>query len=112
MRKLFRAEVLSEQFVEEAVELLLTRLIPLSTLDLERWTLDPEEWINQEEREGDAWEYDLRVCDIPFCYYSGIDKWSKPCGGRVLLSLCWHYHVYVVPILLKKFQQVLGEILC
>lgn len=58
--------MLSEQFVEEAVELVLTRLIPLSTPDLERWTDDPEEWVNQEEKEGDAWEFDLRVCAIPF----------------------------------------------
>jgi hypothetical protein len=56
------AEVLSEQFVEEAVGILLTRFIPLSPTDLEKWMVDPEEWVNEEEKEGDAWEFELRVC--------------------------------------------------
>ncbi|KAF8489124.1 armadillo-type protein [Gautieria morchelliformis] len=85
-----RAGVLSEHFVEDAVRLLLTRLIPLSSPDLERWTDDPEEWVNHEEKEGDAWEYELR-----------------PCGERVLISLSLHYGLYVVPILMKTFQQIL-----
>lgn len=54
--------MLSEQFVEEAVKVLLTHLIPLSASDLEKWTTEPEEWVTEEEKEGEAWEYELRVC--------------------------------------------------
>lgn len=54
--------MLSQQFVEEAVRILLTRLIPLTSNDLDKWMADPEEWVNEEEKEGDAWEYELRVC--------------------------------------------------
>jgi len=57
-----RAEVLSEHVVEEAVTILLTRFIPLAPTDLDKWMMDPEEWVNEEEREGDAWEFELRVC--------------------------------------------------
>jgi len=54
--------VLPREFVEGAVRLLVTRFIPLTPKDLERWEMDVEEWMNQEETEDDHWEYELRVC--------------------------------------------------
>ncbi|KAF8528819.1 ARM repeat-containing protein [Hysterangium stoloniferum] len=87
------SEVLSKEFVDEAVKLLLTRFIPLAPGDLEKWSIDPEEWVNEEEKENDAWEYELR-----------------PCGERVLMTLCNQYHIYVVPLLLSTLQQVLGKV--
>lgn len=53
--------VLSRDFVEGAVRLLVTRFIPLTPIDLGRWEMDVEEWMNQEENEDDHWEYELRV---------------------------------------------------
>ncbi len=53
--------VLSKNFVEEAVKLLVTRFIPLNPSDLEEWMADPEEWVNVEEKESDQWQYELRV---------------------------------------------------
>lgn len=53
--------VLSGEFVEGAVRLLVTRFIPLTPKDLERWELDVEEWMNEEENEDEQWEYGLRV---------------------------------------------------
>jgi hypothetical protein len=47
--------------VEGAVRLLVTRFIPLTPKDLERWEMDVEEWMNQEENEDEQWEYELRV---------------------------------------------------
>ncbi|KAF8592605.1 ARM repeat-containing protein, partial [Ramaria rubella] len=85
-------KVLSKQFVEEAVILLLTRFIPLSPADLEKWAIEPEEWVNEEEKGGDSWEFELR-----------------PCGERVLMTLCHHYHAFVTSLLLKTFRQVLGN---
>lgn len=32
----------------------------------------------------------------------------QPCGERVLLTLCTHYSIYVVPVLLGMLQQVLS----
>lgn len=54
--------VLSRGFVEGAVQVLVTRFIPLTPKDLERWEMDVEEWMNQEENEDEQWEYELRVC--------------------------------------------------
>ena len=53
--------VLSQQFVEDAVKLLVTQFIPLKPADLEGWVSDPEEWVNVEDRENDYWQYELRV---------------------------------------------------
>jgi hypothetical protein len=64
MAKLSRP-ALSREFVENAVRLLVTRLIPLRTCDLQSWMSDPEEWVNIEEKEDDQWEFELRVCLIP-----------------------------------------------
>ena len=47
--------------MEGAVRLLVTRFIPLTPKDLERWETDVEEWMNQEENEDEQWEYELRV---------------------------------------------------
>ena len=57
-------EVLSQAFVDGAVMLLVTRFIPLKPLDLEKWQEDPEEWVNEELKDSEAWEFDIRVC----CY--------------------------------------------
>jgi len=62
VEKLNTCVVLSREFVEGAVRLLVTRFIPLTPKDLEKWEMDVEEWMNQEENEDDHWEYELRVC--------------------------------------------------
>jgi hypothetical protein len=55
---------LSQEFVENAVQLLVTRFIPLNPSDLEGWMKDPEEWVNAEEKDNEMWEFELRVCSI------------------------------------------------
>lgn len=52
---------LSEEFVKNAVQLLITRFMPLNPTDLEQWMADPEEWVNNEDKENDLWEYEMRV---------------------------------------------------
>ena len=52
---------LSEEFVKNAVQLLITRFMPLNPSDLEQWMADPEEWVNNEDKETDLWEYEIRV---------------------------------------------------
>lgn len=55
------SEVLPEAFIDDAVRLLVTRFLPLKESDLTMWQGDPEEWINEEDKDNEAWEYDLRV---------------------------------------------------
>jgi hypothetical protein len=52
---------LSQDFVQNAVQLLVAHFIPLTASDLEGWITDPEEWINVEDQENDQWEFQLRV---------------------------------------------------
>ncbi|KAI0776057.1 ARM repeat-containing protein [Trametes elegans] len=84
--------VLSKEFVEDAVKILVTRFIPLNPTDLEGWMEDPEEWVNTEEKENDQWEYELR-----------------PCAERVLMTLATQYPQYVRPLIELTFNQVVGQ---
>ena len=68
--------MLTKEFVEDAVKILVTRFIPLNPSDLEEWMADPEEWVNAEEKENDQWEYELRVCSSHTPYNCGID-WNS-----------------------------------
>ncbi|KAF9782921.1 ARM repeat-containing protein [Thelephora terrestris] len=84
--------VLSREFVEGAVRLLVTRFIPLTPKDLGRWEMDVEEWMNQEEHDDEQWEYGLR-----------------PCAERVLLTLSAQYKDFVTPILRTSFDSVAAQ---
>ncbi|KAI0796611.1 ARM repeat-containing protein [Abortiporus biennis] len=85
-------QFLSQEFVQEAVRLLVTWFIPLNPSDLEEWMADPEEWVNMEEKDNDHWEYALR-----------------PCAERVLLTLATHCRNYVEPLLLETWTQVRAQ---
>ncbi|KAG6903497.1 hypothetical protein C0995_005520 [Termitomyces sp. Mi166 len=61
---LTRLSALSEEFIRTAVELLVTRFMPLNPTDLEVWVADPEEWVNVEDKENDLWEYEIRTLNI------------------------------------------------
>ncbi|KAG5221563.1 ARM repeat-containing protein [Salix suchowensis] len=55
---------LSQDFIENAVRILVTRFIPLHSSDLERWVEDPEEWVSEESKDNDQWEYEIRTLDF------------------------------------------------
>ncbi|KAH0839916.1 ARM repeat-containing protein [Lanmaoa asiatica] len=83
---------LSQQFVEDSVRLLVTRFIPLNPSDLEGWMADPEQWVNEEDKENEQWEYELR-----------------PCGERVLMTLAAQYRDYVVPLMEFTFKAMIEQ---
>ncbi|KAG8218630.1 ARM repeat-containing protein [Butyriboletus roseoflavus] len=83
---------LSQEFVEDSVRLLVTRFIPLNPSDLEDWMADPEEWVNEEDKENEHWEYELR-----------------PCGERVLVTLAAQYRDYVVPLMESTFKAMIEQ---
>ncbi|EPQ59406.1 ARM repeat-containing protein [Gloeophyllum trabeum ATCC 11539] len=84
--------MLSKDAVENAVQLLVTRFIPLNPSDLEEWMADPDEWVNEEDKENDHWEYEVR-----------------PCAERVLMTLANQYKDYVVPLLAETFKRVISQ---
>ncbi|KAH7916807.1 ARM repeat-containing protein [Hygrophoropsis aurantiaca] len=85
------SSALSQQFVEDAVKLLITRFIPLNSGDLKGWITSPEDWVNEEDKETEQWEFELR-----------------PCGERVLMTLSIQYKDYVTPLLETSFKQILA----
>ncbi|KAF9008940.1 armadillo-type protein [Cyathus striatus] len=80
---------LSEEFVQNAVHLLITRFMPLNPKDLDNWISDPEEWVNLEDKENDQWEFEIR-----------------PCSERVLMQLSNQFSDFVAPLLVSTFQQL------
>ncbi|KAG6821587.1 hypothetical protein H0H93_000096 [Arthromyces matolae] len=83
---------LSEDFVRTAVELLVTRFMPLNPKDLEVWVADPEEWVNVEDKENEHWEYEIR-----------------PCSERVLITFALQYPQYLTPLLESTFKQITAQ---
>jgi hypothetical protein len=54
-------EELQPEFVTSAVQLFMSQLMLMDESDLNKWSEDPEEWINTEENDNDAWEFGIRV---------------------------------------------------
>ena len=100
--------VLSKEFVEDAVKILVTRFIPLNPSDLDSWMADPEEWVNTEEKENDQWEYELRVRHASQITVFHAHRSLQPCGERVLMSLATQYPQYVNPLIQLTFQNLVG----
>lgn len=105
---LFSSEALSQEFVENAVRILVTRFIPLNTSDLDNWMADPEEWVNVEDKENDQWEYEIRVWILVYNDETQTDS-HKACSERVLMQLCNQFPDYVVPLLATTFEKIAGE---
>jgi hypothetical protein len=53
--------LLNQEFVTQAVELIVTKFLPLKPSDLEKWEADPEEWVIGEMKDYESWEFDMRV---------------------------------------------------
>lgn len=83
--------MLTANFIDNAVKIIVTRLLPLTKDDLEGLEQDPEEWVNAEEQENQQWGYELR-----------------PCSERVLLQISNQYPEYVTPLLKTTFAEVAG----
>lgn len=98
---------LSPAFVESAVKILVTRLLPLNVQDLQAWMADPEEWINAEDKENDQWEYELRVChSLPRMNLRSLSL--QACSERVLIHFSNQFPGYVIPLLQTMFNEIAG----
>ncbi|TFK29370.1 ran binding protein 11 [Coprinopsis marcescibilis] len=80
---------LSKDFVQNAVKLLITKFMPLKPSDLESWMEDPEEWLNDEDRENEQWDFEIRAC-----------------SERVLVQLSNQFPDVVSPLLITTFNEV------
>ena len=57
----YTSPALSQDFVENAVTFLVTRFMPLNPKDLEGWMMNPEEWVNTEDKDDEQWQFEIRV---------------------------------------------------
>ena len=57
-----KTNLLSEAFILEMMETLVTRFFVFRPRDLKQWEEEPSEWERREEGEGDVWEFSIRVC--------------------------------------------------
>ncbi|KAF8272542.1 ARM repeat-containing protein [Lactarius quietus] len=80
---------LPQDFVETAVTFLVTRFMPLNPNDLEGWMADPEDWVNTEDKDDEQWQFEIR-----------------PCAERVLMTFANQYREFVIPLLVKAFNNV------
>lgn len=111
----------SPEFVGTFVEVLVTKLLPLRAVDLDKWAEDPEEWMNEEE--ADRYEFELRVRFFLFplaqrrisaerffadrwCY-SWVD--GQPCAEYVLQSVLGHYKEMLGPSMAQLLRDTAGE---
>ncbi|KAL8418012.1 hypothetical protein RB594_001571 [Gaeumannomyces avenae] len=82
-----KTQLLTDQFVAQIVDVVITKLFVFRKTDLEAWEEDPEAWEAQERDSGDAWQFEVR-----------------PCAERVFLDLLVHYKQMLGPPLLNYFQ--------
>ncbi|KAF4980158.1 hypothetical protein FZEAL_3777 [Fusarium zealandicum] len=86
-RELIKSELLKPDLVIQIVNSIITHLFVFRKSDLEGWEEDPEEWEQQEQSEGNAYEWEVR-----------------PCAEKLFLDLLTNYKDLLVPPLLAYFQ--------
>ena len=86
-RNIIRNELLKEDLVVQIVNAIISHLFVFRKSDLDAWEEDPEEWEQQEQSEGSAYEWEVR-----------------PCAEKLFLDLLTNYKDLLVPPLLAYFQ--------
>ncbi|KXJ91418.1 putative importin 11 [Microdochium bolleyi] len=72
-----KAELLQDDLIIQMVNTIITHLFIFRKSDLEAWEEDPQEWEQQEESQGNAYEWEVRPCaeklflDL-LTYYKGL----------------------------------------
>ena len=78
-----RRDLLTDDLVTQMANVIITNLFIFRKSDFEAWEEDPEEWEQQEETQGSAWEWEVR-----------------PCAEKVFLDLLTNYkHLLLQPLL-------------
>ncbi|KAI9172163.1 Importin-11 [Paramyrothecium foliicola] len=82
-----KTELFKEEFVVQIVNSIISHLFVFRKADLEAWEEDPEEWEQQEQSEGNAFEWEVR-----------------PCAEKLFLDLLTKFKQLLIPPLLQYFQ--------
>ncbi|KAM4058614.1 importin-11 [Hirsutella rhossiliensis] len=82
-----KTELFKDDFVIQMVNCIITHLFVFRRADLEAWEEDPEDWEQQEQSEGNAYEWEVR-----------------PCAEKLFLDLLTNFKSLLIPPLLAYFQ--------
>ncbi|KAJ8129621.1 hypothetical protein O1611_g4010 [Lasiodiplodia mahajangana] len=81
-----KSQLFSDDFVNQMVHIIITRLLIFRKADMDAWEEDPQEWEQQEESQGNAYEWEVR-----------------PCAEKLFLDLLTHYKTLLLEPLLAYF---------
>ncbi|RYO87619.1 hypothetical protein DL762_004163 [Monosporascus cannonballus] len=84
-----RKDLLTDALITQMANVIITNLFIFRKSDLEAWEEDPEEWEQQEESQGSAWEWEVR-----------------PCAEKLFLDLLTNYKALLLQPLLAYFATV------
>lgn len=84
-----KVELLSQAFVQELMEVVVTKFFVFREADLREWEEEPEEWEYSMETEGEGYDFSIR-----------------PCAEKVFLDIALNYRDIVIQPLLAVFHQV------
>ncbi|GAB7347398.1 hypothetical protein MBLNU459_g4324t1 [Dothideomycetes sp. NU459] len=87
--KAVQDQLLTHSFVQELMEVVVTKFFVFRESDLRDWEEDPEEWEQTMESEGEGYEFSVR-----------------PCAEKVFLDLALNYRDILVQPLLGVFNSV------
>ncbi|CAI4218910.1 unnamed protein product [Parascedosporium putredinis] len=85
--ELLKTQWLTNDFVTQITNTLITRLFLFRKSDLDAWEQDPEEWEQREQGEGNAYEFEVR-----------------PCAEKLFLDFLTSYKDLLIPPLLGYFN--------
>jgi len=85
--QLIKTQWLTNEFVTQITNVLITRLFLFRKSDLDAWEQDPEEWEQREQGEGNAYEFEVR-----------------PCAEKLFLDFLTSYKDLLIPPLLGYFN--------
>ncbi|ODV87032.1 hypothetical protein CANARDRAFT_6592 [[Candida] arabinofermentans NRRL YB-2248] len=80
--KIISEEFFTPSLIENIVNLIITWYLKLKPSDLESWSLEPEEWVNEELQL--SWEYQIRPCAEN--YFQDLVSLFKPLLSNFILN--------------------------
>jgi hypothetical protein len=86
-KNIIKTELFKDDLVIQIVNSIISHLFIFRRSDLEAWEEDPEEWEQQEQSEGSAFEWEVR-----------------PCAEKLFLDLLTNFKQLIIPPLLSYFQ--------
>ncbi|KAG6131607.1 hypothetical protein E4U12_003610 [Claviceps purpurea] len=86
-KNIIKHDLFKDELVIQIVNCIISHLFVFRRSDLELWEEDPQEWEQQEQSEGNAYEWEVR-----------------PCAEKLFLDLLTNFKRLIIPPLLSYFQ--------